>query len=519
MTISKEEALVKFKEILEGKVDWATLKDSQFVDHLSIFQSWALRQGLFDIERSMQEFFLSTALNESSIRAHAEDREYLPRKPIPSTGLCTVVNNGAYQVSIPQDQPFESGAQIYYVAMAPLVLAAGAAGTLEVSQTKRNIVTHTVTEEKAFYEILFDADVTTKLNSFAVTVDLQDGNGFQDMAYSRLFQNVDAEDLVYDEFYAHTGQTGIRFGNGVFGTILPVGAIVQIDMWLTEGSSFLASGQQLHVVGDLLDFNEEQVDLAITTINSVTGGVAGEEGEELRANLHYWPIYNERLVWREDYRFFLRRRFPNILWCKVWGEEEAEEAAGAPDVDFINKIFISAYEQNNSQGNWVDATDYSVDDTVLITDGTALVCIKAHTSETPEPTGADTNWALFETLEDRCLEALQGVPLLNRKYEWTDPDFVTFSLAITGKVSRTLVLATVEQTIIDVLTNNYGKDSGTRRTDIFLKDFYDLINETSFFGDSGAYFDIEITGDTTPTDLNDMVHIDMAATTISLEYV
>jgi len=519
MMISKEGAIAKFKEILEGEANWEMLKDSQFVDHLSVFQSWALRQGLFNIERSMQEFFLSTALNESSIRAHAEDREYLPRKPAASTGLVQVVNNGAYQVTIPQGQVFESGARLYYATLEPLILESSATGTVGISQIKGASIPHAVTEEKAFYEILFDADITNQIQSFSVSVDLQDGNGPQIMVYSRLFQNVDDAALVYDEFYSHTGQTGIRFGNGVFGAMLPVGAVVQVDMWLTKGSSFLASGQQLHIVGDLLDFNQEQVDISVTTVNSITGGVDGEKGEELRRNLHYWSIYNEKLVWREDYRFFLKRRFPNILWCKVWGEEEAEEAAGSADVDFINKIFISAYEQNSSQGAWAEDAGYEVDDTVAVASGTmTLICINDHTSELPEPTGANTNWNVFETLEDRCLDALGNVPLLNRKYEWTAPDFVTFSLAITGKVPRTLVLSTVEQAIIDVLTNNYGQDSESRKTDIFLKDFYDLIIATGYFADAGAYFNIEITGDTTPTDLNDMVHLDMDTTTISLEY-
>jgi len=516
--IGKDEALAKFKEILEGKAGWDVLKDSQFVDHISIFQSWALRQGLFAIERSMQEFFLSTALNESSIRSHAEDREYLPRKPIPSTGKVNIVNNGAYQISIPQDQAFESGAQLYYATRAPLVLSAAESGLVEIWQIQSSVVTHTVTEEKAFYEILLSSDVTRQIKSFSVAVDLQDGNGFQEMTYSRLFQNVDAESLVYDEFYAHTGQSGIRFGNGVFGMILPAGTQVEITLWLTQGTSYLAAGQQLHIVGELLDFNEEQAAITITTLNSITGGISGEEGEELRRNLHYWPIYNERLVWREDYRFFLRRQLPNILWCKVWGEQEAEEAAGEPNVNFINKIFISAYEQNNDQGVWATETDYVVDDTVTTSGGVALVCIQAHTSDT-EPTGADDYWVLFETLEDRCIEALEQVPLLNRKYEWIDPNFVTFSLAITGVVSRTLVLATVEQAIIDLLTENYSKDSANRKTEIYLKDFYALISASGYFADSSAYFSIEITGETEPSDLNDMVHIDMDATTITLGYL
>jgi hypothetical protein len=58
--ISKEEALQQFKNIIGSKDAYAQLLKGQFIDHLSIFQAWALRQGLFSVERAIQEFFLST---------------------------------------------------------------------------------------------------------------------------------------------------------------------------------------------------------------------------------------------------------------------------------------------------------------------------------------------------------------------------------------------------------------------------------------------------------------------------
>ena len=62
----------------------------------------------------------------------------------------------------------------------------------------------------------------------------------------------------------------------------------------------------------------------------------------MRRNLHYWSVYNERLIWDNDYTYFLRRRYPEIVFCKAWGEEEAERLWGI-NVENINRIWICAY--------------------------------------------------------------------------------------------------------------------------------------------------------------------------------
>ena len=70
--IAKEEAITRFKEIVGAKGDLGQLADSQFIEHLAIFASWALRQAIFYTERKHQEGFRSTATNKSSILAHVE---------------------------------------------------------------------------------------------------------------------------------------------------------------------------------------------------------------------------------------------------------------------------------------------------------------------------------------------------------------------------------------------------------------------------------------------------------------
>ena len=121
--ITKEDALQQFKNIVGTKASWANLLKSQFLNHFSIFMSWALRQALWVVERVFQEIFLSTAVNESSVRAHAEDREYFPRKAVPASGTVNIANKGEYPVVIPAGTSFFSDTN-EFLAEDPVSIAA-----------------------------------------------------------------------------------------------------------------------------------------------------------------------------------------------------------------------------------------------------------------------------------------------------------------------------------------------------------------------------------------------------------
>ena len=129
--------------------------------------------------------------------------------------------------------------------------------TVAIKQLELSSISHTVTEVKAFYEILFEKDLSPKINEINVVVD-EDA-----WTLAKKFQNVEADDEVYDEFYSHTDQVGVRFGNGIFGAIPSLGSIVEIDLWLTAGNTYLAAGQELSLVGEVLDAASNPVDLSI----------------------------------------------------------------------------------------------------------------------------------------------------------------------------------------------------------------------------------------------------------------
>lgn len=466
--ISKDEAISQFRQIIGQKASWLKLMGSQFITHLAIFVSWCLREALWKLERLNQEFFLSTALNRSSILAHVEDREYIPRKKIPSTGTIRLTNNGTTAFSLPVHTPFLSDSQLDYATTAAVTLLPGQQADIPASQMEYSEIIFSIDQEKAFFEYLIDSKTSLLLHRFDVFIDL--GNGFEPCTYARFFRNCTPSDKVYDEFYSHRGQTGIRFGNGIFGMILPAGTQVKIGLWLTDGNTTLLAGQQLSIVGEYLDNSGEAININAVVLNTIEGGSDEESLEEIRRNLHYWTTYLDKLVWDDDYEFFVRKMLPNIVWCKAWGEQQQEVISGF-DVQNINKIFITAYAPDN------------------------------------------------ETLSADVTSLFAGVRLLNRKFWWVAPVFSPFTLEITGKVTRTTVIAEVIQKINDVLEENYGKNSSKRKNKIFLKDIYRLIEETGAFPDNtGAYFEVSSSGSLSPVQLEEMVHIDLAGTTINLTY-
>lgn len=466
--ITREESALYFRQLLGSKASWKKLASSQFVNQLSVFASWCLRESLWRLERLYQEFFISTAINRSSILAHVEDREYIPRKRKPASGVISIQNNGKGVMTIPVYTPFISAEEREYLTMKAVSIAARTTVEIPVSQMEISVITYGIPREEAFHSYLLTVAQSEKLSSFTVELDT-DGTGFKFWTYARLFQNSGPNDQVYDEFYSHTGQTGIRFGNGVFGKMPPLNAVMRLTIYLTDGETSLLAGQTLSMLAEINDTSGAPATVKAESGTPIDNGGNSETLEEIRANLHYWSIYNEKLIWADDYTFFIRKQIDDIVWTKAWGEEEQEKISGF-DVHNINRIFVTAYAP-----------------------------------DTP-------------TLADDVMAKFLNVKLLNRRFTWVEPIHSTFSIAVSGRVARTVIASEVITAISEALVTDYGRDSKTRKNEVYTKDFYKLINATSYFGDSNSYFEVTISGKTVPTALEEMISIDMDSTVINLDY-
>jgi hypothetical protein len=467
--ITRDEALQKFKDILGNKPAWLLLKLSQFINHLSIFQSWALRDALFKVERAEQEFFLSTSINDASVLAHTEDREYVPRKAVPAEGTITVTNQGLQAVTILSGQNIISNRQNLYALSGTVVIDPDEAVDVDIKQVHTETIVETVTEEKAFYEILFDQETSAKIHDLSVSIDT--GAGDELWTLARGLRNVLSDDKVYDEFFAHTNQNGVRFGNGIWGMIPPLGATITVTLELADGDIYLAEAQRLAEVGQINDHDANPATLKIVSKTPIMGGLPREGGAELRENLHYWPLYNQDLVWQEDYRFYIKSKLPEILWINIWGETEAEAAYGHR-YEHINSIYVSAYR--------------AVDQETL---------------------GAD------------ILAEFALLKLYNRKVVWVDPLLTPFTLNVAGKVPRSLAYNEVISHIRAILTTYYGQDSTERKTDIFLNDFYSYVEATGDFKNVNSWFTVECPDPIEAPGLNEMYYFDAANSTYDIGYL
>lgn len=457
MFIDEDSALEEFKRILISLPGYERLEDSQIVEAMSLFQSWALRHANWRAERAYQEAFLTTASSRSSVLAHAEGRQYIPRKPTPSRGDVRLVNGGSQPVVFPAGTQWVGNNQLPYQNADDIVVPAGGSTTAEFQQTEPQVFRFTVEETEPFYEITLDREASREVAGLSVRV-----NGKR-WEYQPRLMNTRGTDLAYDEFYSALDEIGIRFGNGVFGAMPRGGDSVTIEAQMTRGQTELLPGQEMRYLSGSSDNNVGMVE--VRTAKAITGGAAREGIEEIRRNALYYPLYDEQLTWRDDYQFTIRRQWPEVVWVNVWGEQE-QEAVHGMSLDHIGKIYVSAYAPDRP-----DVLDE----------------ITSH------------------------LEAP-----ISREYEAVVPNFKPFTMTLTGRIVRSLPIGRVLSDVKAALMNAYGKDSRERRSEVKLKDFYRLVSSTGHFemGD----FTIELAGDFAANGLNDVVHLDWDLSTINVGY-
>lgn len=461
--LSASEAVSRFQQILAGKPTWSKLQDSQIIEHLAIFTSWQYRAALWRNERNRQESYLSTAINRSSVLAGAQDNGYVPRLSKPSKGKAAFVNKAASTVVIPAGSVWVLPDQTPIQVIDDTPIAAAQYALVDVQQSESKTVTVTVDVTKPFYEILIDRAITPTVSSLSVKVNT--GAGLELWEVAPRLMNTTSNSKVYDVFYTALDQIGIRFGDGTFGMIPPLNSVVEISLTLTLGLVEVAQGQKLTRLSD--GTGDPLLALVdASTYTTIIGGRALEDTESIRRNALYYPLYDEQLVWADDYGFLVRRTWPEAIWVRVWGEQEMERAHGF-NLDYVNRIFITAWAPDNIG------------------------------------IGAE------------ILEKL-STPT-NRRYVFIPPSFRPFTVKVEAVIPRSISLDSARDAIKATLLTHYGRDSESRRDDVLVKDFYALINATGLFS-TGGYFTVELSGTVIGNGLEELIYLDPDASTWSVSY-
>lgn len=457
--LSNDEAIERFKQILASKPEWEKLQGGQFIDHLAVFNSWQYRAAMWRLERDRQEAFLSTAVNRSSVLAGAEDKSYVPRMAVPASGLATIKNASNSDIAAAAGTTWLMPDQTPVTIIQTTIIPANGSASVKIEQYENYNNRQTITESKPFYEILIDKELTPKVCKVEVFID------GERWSHAPRLMNIAPNSRVYDLYYTSLDQLGIRFGDGFFGRIPTSGMMAQIKLSLTLGDVEIAAGQKMSRV-ILAREIPSLANLSAVTATTIKNGKPQEDIESIRLNAKYYPLYDEQLVWRDDYKYQVQRIWPETVWARVWGEQEQEEVYGI-DIMHINKIYISAWS----------------------------------------PTNPSIGTEIIEKLEEP----------LNRRYVFVDPNMLPFTITLNAILPRTVQVTDSTAKITNALLLNYGRDSKNRKDEVFIKDLYSIVEKTGVFVDGGS-FEIEIAGLAVDNGLNDLIYLDLVASSLVIDY-
>jgi hypothetical protein len=346
-----EEIKTLFNQVIAQSSWWSKFKSSEFVTYIVTFVAQIYFRANQLSARRLQESFLSLAVKASSILAHSESRGYVARKRIPTKVTLFITNNGDTVMYMPKYTAlYSSDGDLDYLLTEAVTIPAGE--TVETNCIQGEIVyfENDVTESKKY--LTKELDVTTSKAIAEIYVSVTDPEGNEnEYASSYMFRNATSKTLAYVEYYSASQQVGIRFGNGISGYIPTLGSKINLECITTEGFTEIASNQALTV----LDDDTLNAALVIVTGDTLVVGSDREDIETSRNNALYHTNYDNTVVFDADHAFFTRRSIGGLTWFRAWGEKEQETLMGAPDLDFIGNVYISAYHPNITQAKMLES--------------------------------------------------------------------------------------------------------------------------------------------------------------------
>ncbi len=423
--MNQSEIQKDFEKELAKSSWWRRTIGSQFVAYLSLFVAQIVERVTRACERSLQESYLSLAVNRRSILAGAESVGHIGRKISPSIGKARVTNVSSERVTLPAKSQCVAGNQQRYTILDSIDLQPNETKEYEIQQFEVYTTEYIVDDEKAWLSILFSQELTARIHKLHVSV-----NG-QLWKHAFKFRGCNDKSRAYMEYYKSTDQLGVRFGNGITGQIPRLGDRITLEFWLTDGDTTLLDGQKLELV-DTKSFNGSVVPVKIETTTTITGGAEGEDIESIRKGALYATPYDNQIAWDGDYKAFISNNLSGIVWLSVWGEQEQEELLGKKDIRNINRIFISAYSNIRDE----------------------------------------------DVIKAQILSLFNGREGYNEIYEYVPRKDVPFTVKVTGHVVANVSPKDVEKAVKEQLTYKFGKDVKDKG-EIFIKDIWSAVDEVA----------------------------------------
>jgi hypothetical protein len=292
----------------------------------------------FMANMAANEMFLDTAVKRNSVTSHAKALGYTPTSAKASIAYVDVTVNDANTASVvmPAGYAFNttiSGVNYQFVnvtsrTLQPLagVYTFSNIPIYEGSWVTTNYTVNTNDSDQKFILNNDNVDVSTLL------VQIQTSSTDTTLTTYTLANNlveVKSTSTVYFTQETLDGEWEVYFGDGVVGTALIDGNIVQLSYVVTNGTS--ANGaQSFTAAGALSGFNNISIGLQ----SAAAGGAVAEKIDTIKYNAPFSYAAQNRTVTAADYKAIVPQLYSNVKAIAVWGGEYNSPAV-------YGKVYIS----------------------------------------------------------------------------------------------------------------------------------------------------------------------------------
>jgi hypothetical protein len=231
----------------------------------------------------------------------------------------------------------------------PVTVAAGGSSTFEAVQIVEREVTHTVAFGYPFYRVEVPApEDGLYIAGFTVASSIAG-----DLTYHPQFTNVGAGDPVYHVETDEYRRLYVVLGIATAGYEPAAGEVFTLTIRDTVGDARPAANSPF-----IFEYTASPADNFVTmTMNALlVPGAAPPDIATLREFAKYPSVYDDNAVYLGEFDFLIRRHLTNLSFLSVWNEQ-IEELVRGPDVDNINKLFISCLP---AEGGDLSATQANI---------------------------------------------------------------------------------------------------------------------------------------------------------------
>ena len=292
----------------------------------------------FMANMAANEMFLDTAVKRNSVTSHAKALGYTPVSVKAAIAYVDVTVNDANTASVvmPVGYAFNTtisgvGYQFVNVTTRTLQPTAGVytfsnIPIYEGSWVTTNYIVNTNDSDQKFILNNDNVDISTLL------VQIQTSSSDTTTTTYTLANNlveVKSTSTVYFTQETLDGEWEVYFGDGVVGTALVDGNIVQLSYVVTNGTA--ANGaQSFTAAGALSGFNN--INIAIQS--AASGGAVAEKIDTIKYNAPFSYAAQNRTVTAADYKAIVPQLYSNVKAIAVWGGEYNSPAV-------YGKVYIS----------------------------------------------------------------------------------------------------------------------------------------------------------------------------------